>query len=250
MQWPWMSADAAQQAAGTADASARFAWYSLSAWCVGSHGKGKEALSRSCTAPNSSSGRAHWQSSADAASCSWMCCRVPQLAAGFNPFTALCVPPGLALQVLIWCTLGSLRNWVMKHMLLSGVLSVHMLWSDSAFPFPKAGAGSGCGGPGACCSGCCHGGSPAGSWKGSLYRSTSDGRRLSLRGLPKKCRVPSKRRPGFRPEPVIAEQVRGGVWLERSSDVGRAGCSRVQTPPCNAARRCRTTAAPEIRFDL
>ncbi len=27
-----MSADAAQQAAGTADASARFAWYSLSAW--------------------------------------------------------------------------------------------------------------------------------------------------------------------------------------------------------------------------
>lgn len=33
MQWPWMSADAAQQAAGTAQSSAHFAWYSLHAWC-------------------------------------------------------------------------------------------------------------------------------------------------------------------------------------------------------------------------
>ena len=32
LQWPWMSADAAQQAAGTAETSARFAWSSLHAW--------------------------------------------------------------------------------------------------------------------------------------------------------------------------------------------------------------------------
>lgn len=32
-EWPWMSADAAQQAAGTAQSSAHFAWYSLHAWC-------------------------------------------------------------------------------------------------------------------------------------------------------------------------------------------------------------------------